>query len=240
MHVIPSTEFDNILIHISAIILGNQWRGEPNEVKAYWKSLAEKLKRKHFANNPNYSYRPRKPAERKRRMTPYKARILAEISDTSYDALSVDEVPDMDLSADTTEVSTTEAGNVVFDLGAMGLEEDALRASINKVHANSLPNSNIAAARSTVNNAPPILFDEFTNTSQNLQNYYSAMVDWDMVDNEVGRMYTDFTMRMQLGELTFGQQLQSSPHARHQDWKDRNRARVQREHNRARVDLLLG
>jgi hypothetical protein len=49
------------------VILGKQWRAEPEEVKLHFKKLAEELKKKHAEEHPDYQYTPRKPSEKKRR-----------------------------------------------------------------------------------------------------------------------------------------------------------------------------
>ncbi|KAL4885006.1 hypothetical protein BJY04DRAFT_181140 [Aspergillus karnatakaensis] len=52
-----------------SVILGKQWRAEPEEVKLHFKGLAEEFKKKHAEEHPDYQYTPRKPSERKRRAT---------------------------------------------------------------------------------------------------------------------------------------------------------------------------
>ncbi|KAL4860448.1 hypothetical protein BDV12DRAFT_205047 [Aspergillus spectabilis] len=50
-----------------SVILGKQWRAEPEEVKLHFKNLAEEFKKKHAEEHPDYQYTPRKPSEKKRR-----------------------------------------------------------------------------------------------------------------------------------------------------------------------------
>lgn len=50
-----------------AIMLGKQWKSEPDEVRAHYKSLADEQKKKHAEEFPDYQYTPRRPCERKRR-----------------------------------------------------------------------------------------------------------------------------------------------------------------------------
>lgn len=52
---------------LAAIMLGKQWKDEPEEVKAHYKAQADQLKKKHAEDYPNYQYTPRKPSEKKRR-----------------------------------------------------------------------------------------------------------------------------------------------------------------------------
>ena len=42
-----------------------------------WKRKAEEVKVKHAKDHPDYQYQPRKPAEKKRRMTKRKAEDIA-------------------------------------------------------------------------------------------------------------------------------------------------------------------
>lgn len=56
-----------------SIILGKQWKAEPEDVKNKFRLMADILKNKHAAENPGYQYAPRKPSEKKRRMTARKA-----------------------------------------------------------------------------------------------------------------------------------------------------------------------
>lgn len=44
--------------------------------------MANQVKKKHLQDNPEYSYQPRKPSEKKRRMTRRKAAVLAGMTDT--------------------------------------------------------------------------------------------------------------------------------------------------------------
>ncbi|KAL3472665.1 hypothetical protein BJX99DRAFT_272793 [Aspergillus californicus] len=52
-----------------SVILGKQWKAEPEEAKLHFKNLAEEFKKKHAEEYPDYQYTPRKPSEKKRRAT---------------------------------------------------------------------------------------------------------------------------------------------------------------------------
>ncbi|KAI9928002.1 hypothetical protein ASPWEDRAFT_184745 [Aspergillus wentii DTO 134E9] len=58
----PDLQNNNI-----SIMLGKQWKAESDEVKTYYKALANEEKRKHAEIHPDYQYAPRKPSEKKRR-----------------------------------------------------------------------------------------------------------------------------------------------------------------------------
>ena len=217
-------------------MLGQQWKGEPQKTKDYWKDQADILKRKHIAENPDYAYHPRKAKERKRRMTPRKARILANISEMAHDFFELNRMLNMEYSTDSAAISSTPTGNVLFDMGDMHVDKDALRAATEQNNAASVINVTIDD-RSTANRAPPILYDEATPMSQDLQNYYSTMIDWEMIDHEVGAMYDDFIMRMEQRALAFNQQLQST-RAQRKDWVKVQQEKAKQEHQRARAHLL--
>lgn len=54
------------------------WNRESPEVRADFKAQAERLKQQHLQLHPDYQYRPRKPSEKKKRMSKKKAAALAE------------------------------------------------------------------------------------------------------------------------------------------------------------------
>jgi len=63
-----------------AKILGRKWQEEDEGTKAAWKSKADVAKEKHLVDHPGYQYQPRKPSEKKRRMTKRKAAALRAAS----------------------------------------------------------------------------------------------------------------------------------------------------------------
>jgi hypothetical protein len=68
-----------------AVILGQKWNGESTEVRDHYLALSERAKLDHLVQYPNYQYRPRRPEQKKRRMTKEKrrklmARLVAEES----------------------------------------------------------------------------------------------------------------------------------------------------------------
>jgi hypothetical protein len=64
-----------------SVILGKQWKAELEEVKDKFRFMADVLKTKHAAENPGYQYAPRKPSEKKRRMT---ARKLSQLQSAKH------------------------------------------------------------------------------------------------------------------------------------------------------------
>ena len=45
------------------------WKAETEAVRAEYKRKAEDAKRQHAIDHPGYQYQPRKPSEKKKRMT---------------------------------------------------------------------------------------------------------------------------------------------------------------------------
>jgi hypothetical protein len=80
-----------------SVMLGKQWKSESEEVKNEWKAKAAQVKKQHALENPGYQYAPRKPSEKKRRMTARKLSKLqaSQQSQTNSDVEMTD-VPDLD------------------------------------------------------------------------------------------------------------------------------------------------
>jgi len=54
---------------VAAKVIGEQWKNEDDETKASWTEKAEEVKRQHEIEHPDYQYTPRKPSEKKRRVS---------------------------------------------------------------------------------------------------------------------------------------------------------------------------
>ena len=68
---------ENRVNAFSAVIIGGMWNRESAAVRADYKAQAERMKKEHLRKYPGYQYQPRKPSEKKRRMTKKKAAALA-------------------------------------------------------------------------------------------------------------------------------------------------------------------
>jgi len=69
------------------------WKGEPQSVRDDWKRKADEIKSKHEKDHPNYQYQPRKPSEKKRRMTKRKAERMAVVQSTTSQATVASQQP---------------------------------------------------------------------------------------------------------------------------------------------------
>lgn len=105
----------------AAIILGRQWNNEDEATKDEWRLKADDFKKQHAIIYPSYQYHPRKPSEKKRRVTRRKSEAAAI-------------VPDFE---------TNNAGNLV-----MTLDDDLDDATFEAMHHNyntTLPANPLAA-----------------------------------------------------------------------------------------------
>ena len=65
----------------AAILLGTQWNNEDEATKDEWRLKADDFKKQHALIYPNYQYQPRKPSEKKRRVTRRKSGASAVVPD---------------------------------------------------------------------------------------------------------------------------------------------------------------
>ncbi|KAK7541318.1 hypothetical protein IWX47DRAFT_516340 [Phyllosticta citricarpa] len=78
------------LTMLSAKIIGKMWQEESPEAKEFWRERAKLGKEEHHLRFPDYQYRPRKPGEKKRRMTKKK---LAEAAAAAANRPSISDEP---------------------------------------------------------------------------------------------------------------------------------------------------
>nr|QIA15779.1 mating type protein MAT1-2 [Venturia carpophila] len=68
-HPIIKAQFPGIVNNDISKKVAALWKDESEDVKATWKAKADEAKQQHLLQHPDYSYQPRKPSEKKRRMT---------------------------------------------------------------------------------------------------------------------------------------------------------------------------
>lgn len=73
------TSLNNLSANFVAVILGQQWNRESTEIRNHYLALAEQAKLEHLQQYPDYQYRPRRPEEKKRRMTKAKRRKMMDM-----------------------------------------------------------------------------------------------------------------------------------------------------------------
>ncbi|KAL9006140.1 MAG: hypothetical protein Q9188_001109 [Gyalolechia gomerana] len=148
-----------------SIILGKQWQHEKADVKTLFKNMAEDIKKKHLSAHPDYQYQPRKPAEKKRRMTRRKAEGLTTVADVSSNLEDVTKaVPTFDM---------TPTGNAVFTLGDDMIDENGLMAMIDS------HNEDVSSSSAPYNDTAPAFFHETPGEVQDDVNFYGNTIDFD-------------------------------------------------------------
>ncbi|KAL8990243.1 MAG: hypothetical protein Q9169_008167 [Polycauliona sp. 2 TL-2023] len=149
-----------------SIMLGQQWQNEVADVKAQYKSMAENIKKEHLNAHPNYQYQPRKPAEKKRRMTRRKAERLNAQAKSSNNPIDAGAVPAFE---------ETPTGNAVFTLGDNSVEDDATLMAMVQKHNEDL----MAVTTHYDQNESSVLYHERSEESQNDVSFYSNMLNFD-------------------------------------------------------------
>lgn len=150
---------------VQAAILGSQWKNETAEIKDRFRIAAENVKQEHSAKYPGYQYQPRKPSEKKRRMTRRKAAEALLSGESFEDSQAI--VPKFD---------ETVTGNPTFELGDQGLDDETLH--------DMLKDFNASIINPADGNA--VLYYEDEEESQNETNFFSSILDIDpsVLDNE--------------------------------------------------------
>ena len=169
--------------------------------------MATALKAQHMKDHPDYSYKPRKSAEKKRRMTRKKAAMLADLggmmespnsatysSVTSTESQSTgtphtspvvgyrSDISMRDPSEPLPEFDTTDFGNVVLTLGNEDLDDGQLLSMLNSYNrAVPLP-ATLATTRAS--HTPAIIYSEPTAEVQDTNNFIDGMMDWPAIEKQ--------------------------------------------------------
>jgi len=162
-----------------AVILGTQWKLEMQAVKNQYVKLAQQLKAKHLREHPDYQYQPRKPSEKKRRMSRRKASALATKGHTATKPST--ESRDVETAASPTtplELPRTVTGNVVLDFGDESMD-DAMLAAALQDYNDALPQPANQLNSIITESTPPVLYDEPTEATQNDDNFFNSVFDFD-------------------------------------------------------------
>ena len=187
---------------MAAIILGTQWRSESHTMKEHWKLKAEAIKQQHLRDYPEYSYQPRKPSEKKRRMTRKISALNTEVSPAITSTPSSNETsPDTSMfespviatdNAPThlPEFEKTPGGNLVVNIGDQDMDDEAFKAMLEEYNKSLPPLSRQALARA--GSGCPVIYNELSEEAQNDFNFYNSMVNWESVERENAQAEADF------------------------------------------------
>lgn len=114
--------------------------------------MAEDLKKKHFEENPGYHYQPRKPTEKKRRMTRRKLDTICKSASThvesSTELASVETFQADGNSTALPDIETIEAGNAAVTYGDETIDDESFEAML-KHYNSTIPDSGPHHGKST-------------------------------------------------------------------------------------------
>ena len=133
--------------------------------KAQFKAMAESLKKQHFRDHPEYVYQPRKPAEKKRRMT--RGKIAAPAGSSISNSLPA--------------FPKTDAGNVVLEIGNEHMEDGQFEEMLLEYNKHVTPIYNEPNKMPVVTYSPFLSSGISAEASEEL-NYYGSMVNYDQYD----------------------------------------------------------
>ena len=170
---------------LAAVELGLKWKNEDPRVKEFYIGKAKYIKAQHLLQHPNYQYKPRKPSEKKRRVSRRKNPVSANAvhsesapSDTLV-AHSVEVPSSGDLVLPIPEVPKNSAGNAMLELGDQNIDDKTFEKMVDQYNKSfttqpSHVNTVIAEANTT-----PVIYDEKCQESQNDGNFFwGAQQDW--------------------------------------------------------------
>ncbi|KAL8699397.1 MAG: hypothetical protein Q9201_006026 [Fulgogasparrea decipioides] len=170
-----------------SIMLGQQWQKETAETKAQFKLMAEDIKKKHLHAHPDYQYQPRKPTEKKRRMTRRKAeKANAQITSATANGQVTSSIEPKTSTAVIPKFEKTTTGNAIFTLGDDydDDEDDAVLAAMIEKHNGDLltftnGGLNPTTPAAVFHNPTPVIFHENTQEVQDDTNFYGNLIDFD-------------------------------------------------------------
>lgn len=172
-----------MLTCLAAIVLGKQWRNEESAIKDLYKRQADNLKKKHMEEHPHYQYQPRKPSEKKRRMTRRKASAVSNrvdplegastqvVSMPMETSLPMETPLPTDLSPVFPVFDKTPAGNPVVTFGTDEFDDETFRKLLNEFNESVTT----ARPRAEVNNQ--FIFTERTEEAREDFTFYQDDMD---------------------------------------------------------------
>ncbi|KAI9853664.1 MAG: hypothetical protein M1824_001045 [Vezdaea acicularis] len=184
-----------------SVLVAQQWREEAEETKDQFRALADEVKSQHLKDHPGYQYTPRKPCEKKRRISRKKADTHAQ--QELFDLLT--STP-MNVTTGSNEV-TQESSFQPFDDGAInglplytGDTNDWL-SQTSGMSSFNLPQhpAHLADLLEDYNDTRPLQASQATNPPDSSpieyatvpseeadddDDFYATLVDWEAIEGE--------------------------------------------------------
>lgn len=162
------------------------WQQESPEIRSQYKAKAEQKKAEHLLKHPGYCYRPRKPSEKKRRMSRKKALNAMLDSPTSLDATSQYASMAQETSSLVGDIGGV--GSATLPLSAVAVDAVKVRNNLTAVTiaeaiaspVNVVPSTEYAAVQAADELAldlafAPDHFESFMNYDVHLEDFYGDM-----------------------------------------------------------------
>ncbi|MCJ1385714.1 hypothetical protein MMC17_008837 [Xylographa soralifera] len=202
-----------------SVIMGKQWAAEDPEKRQLFRSMAEDIKKQHQRDNPGYCYQPRKPTDKKRRMSKKKAAALANMAEaltststTSLSAITTStsgtmsatnvnsaSVPTIsanaasqgvDCSASAQELQKTTSGNFVLTLGDEDVDDNQL---LNLLESyNQTIRSPLLPHLERITKTPAVIYSERSEENQNDTNFFDAGLDFEVFHSTAAAAHRDY------------------------------------------------
>ena len=171
--------------NLAAIELGLKWKNEDPRVKEFYIQQAQKIKAQHLIKHPNYQYKPRKPSEKKRRVSRRKKTASAnavQSESASSDTLvshSIEVPSSGDLVLPIPEVPKNSAGNAMLELGDPNVDDKTFEKMVDQYNKSLTTQPNHINTIVAEANTTPVIYNEKCQVSQNDGNFFwGAQEDW--------------------------------------------------------------
>ena len=201
------TKSDIVINTTVAIIMGKQWKAEDPVKRQQFQLMAEDIKKQHQRDNPGYCYQPRKPTDKKRRMSKKKAAALANMagiltstSTSSFSTIttsSSDTMSTADVSPALVSILPSPANTVNQDINSfapaqelqktasgnfvltLGDEEmdDDQLLKLLESYNKTIP-SPLLPHLERISKTPAVIYSERTEDNQNEANFFDAGLDF--------------------------------------------------------------
>ena len=150
--------------YVPAIILGTQWKNEAESIKKEFVDSAKRLKAQHLLDHPDYQYQPRKPSEKKKRISRRQkvkaAGIVNHLSSSSTQSKSTGAealTTTPDSSAVMPEFARTQAGNTVIELSDKDLSDTDFSVMLQRYN-DSIPQANNLVGAMLAHKIPSVIY----------------------------------------------------------------------------------
>ncbi|MCJ1323159.1 hypothetical protein MMC15_008513 [Xylographa vitiligo] len=203
-----------------SVIMGKQWAAEEPEKRQQFKSMADDIKEQHQRANPGYCYQPRKPTDKKRRMSKKKAAALASMAEalTSASTTSLNTITTsasgtmsttnvnpaslpvpipanvagqgVKLSASAQELQKTTYGNFVLTLGDEDMDDNQLL-NLLESYNKTIP-SPLPPHLERITKTPAVIYSERSEENQNETNFFDAGLDFKVFHSTAAATHEHF------------------------------------------------